>query len=318
MDVNQYAPVLIPTLNRYEHFKRCIESLAKCNHADKTDLFVSLDYPLKNTHWDGYSKIKQYLSEISGFRTITVIQRERNFGAIGNFHKSISEIYENYDRVIFSEDDNEFSENFLDYINQGLMIFNDFHNIQAICGYNYPIKFSAKGRESNYYFSKAFSAWGVGMWRSKKLKTIYKIDELEEIILRPHLMFKIFSIFPYKVASIFSAFSSGRELFGDEAISLHNIVNEKLIVFPLITKVRNHGHDGSGVHCKFEEGDLFKDQPIDLGSVFSFNELVTCDFIYRQEMKYYFSISLKSLIYFVFTYSIFYLKNWFCEIFKKS
>ena len=85
MEITQFAPVLIPTLNRYEHFKRCVESLAHCTHADKTDLFIALDYPLKDSHWKGYKKIKQYLSEISGFKTITIIERERNFGAIDNF-----------------------------------------------------------------------------------------------------------------------------------------------------------------------------------------------------------------------------------------
>ena len=53
-----YTPILIPTLNRYNHLKRCVESLAKCTHADKTDLYIALDYPLKeencNYNWRYY------------------------------------------------------------------------------------------------------------------------------------------------------------------------------------------------------------------------------------------------------------------------
>ena len=55
------APVTIPTLCRYEHFKRCIESLSRCTLADKTEVYVALDYPAKESHWDGYNKIKDYL-----------------------------------------------------------------------------------------------------------------------------------------------------------------------------------------------------------------------------------------------------------------
>lgn len=30
-----YYPVYISTLNRYERFRNCVESLARCTHADK-------------------------------------------------------------------------------------------------------------------------------------------------------------------------------------------------------------------------------------------------------------------------------------------
>ena len=32
-----YAPVVIPTLCRYEHFKACLESLSLCTGAENTD-----------------------------------------------------------------------------------------------------------------------------------------------------------------------------------------------------------------------------------------------------------------------------------------
>ena len=43
--VNNLAPVIIPTLCRYDHFKRLMESLNKCTWADKTDVYIGLDYP---------------------------------------------------------------------------------------------------------------------------------------------------------------------------------------------------------------------------------------------------------------------------------
>lgn len=43
--ITHYAPVIIPTLNRYVHLKRCVDSLAKCTHAPDTELIIGLDYP---------------------------------------------------------------------------------------------------------------------------------------------------------------------------------------------------------------------------------------------------------------------------------
>ena len=56
-----YAPILIPTLCRDEHFIRCIESLKKNSWAEYTDVYVALDFPAKESHWDGYKKICTYL-----------------------------------------------------------------------------------------------------------------------------------------------------------------------------------------------------------------------------------------------------------------
>ena len=50
-------PVYIPTLNRYEHFRNCVESLARCTHADKIELVVGLDYPPSEKYVEGWKKI---------------------------------------------------------------------------------------------------------------------------------------------------------------------------------------------------------------------------------------------------------------------
>ena len=60
--MKNFAPVLIPTLNRFNHFKSCLDSLRKCTYSDQTDLFIALDYPLKENHFEGYYKILNYLN----------------------------------------------------------------------------------------------------------------------------------------------------------------------------------------------------------------------------------------------------------------
>ena len=57
-----YAPIIIVTLNRYEHLKRCIESLQKNGWAKYTELYISVDYPADESHWEGYGKVRERLS----------------------------------------------------------------------------------------------------------------------------------------------------------------------------------------------------------------------------------------------------------------
>ena len=65
MELNNYAPVIIPTLNRYDHFVRCIQSLAKCTDASETDLIIGLDFPPSDKYVDGYKRIKEYCDKIN-------------------------------------------------------------------------------------------------------------------------------------------------------------------------------------------------------------------------------------------------------------
>ena len=37
---------------RFEKFKKCIESLTNCTDADKTEIFIGVDYPAKDEHKD--------------------------------------------------------------------------------------------------------------------------------------------------------------------------------------------------------------------------------------------------------------------------
>ena len=127
-----YAPVLIPTLNRHVHLKRCIDSLTRCIHAEKTDLFVALDYPLKEEHWDGYEKIREYLKTVTGFKSLNIIERDVNFGASKNIRDARETIYQIYDRMILSEDDNEFAPGFLEFVNKGLEVYESHDDVLAV------------------------------------------------------------------------------------------------------------------------------------------------------------------------------------------
>ena len=101
-----YAPVIILTLNRYEHLKRCISSLQKNGWAKYTPLYISVDFPPASKYEEGYQKICEYLkSGIDGFASVTVFYQRNNLGAYKNELFLIDEVRKQYDRYIFTEDE---------------------------------------------------------------------------------------------------------------------------------------------------------------------------------------------------------------------
>ena len=243
----QYAPIVIPTLCRYEHFKRCVESLSQCTLADKTQLYIGLDFPKNESHYEGYQLISEYLPKISGFKKVTVIRRSVNYGASKNADELERLVYEQHDRIIETEDDNEFSPNFLEYINMGLDRFENDPRIIAVCGY-WGEKFEFGKYSSNFLIRRGFNGWGFGTWRDKLGKIEYTPDEILEFIANPVLRKRLFATYERKFYAIFPYILKNAVMWGDGATEFEMIQKDLYCVYPTRSKVRNHGHDGSGVH----------------------------------------------------------------------
>jgi len=293
--MNNYAPVLIPTLNRHVHFKRCVESLSACTYANETDLFIFLDYPLKDNHWEGYELTKAYLPSIKGFKTVNITEREKNYGAVDNSFKSMKYVFERYDKIIFSEDDNLFSSDFLSFINKGLDIYKDREDIFSINGYNYPIVIP-ENYQNDIYIWCGFSAWGCGTWKKKWEKVDWHYSGLKAFLENKQNLKKLNGIRENFAPKLQRIIKTGY-VPGDTLICYHQFINNMFSVFPVISRVRNTGLDGSGVHCDAIKSDIYEKQKIYTGSdSYNLPHDIKPNKEINRILKKHFSISLKSKV----------------------
>ncbi len=245
-----YAPVIVPTLCRYEHFKRLVESLQANPLAIKTDLFIVLDYPAKEEHWEGYRLIADYCENITGFNKVVITKRDHN--CRGNKSDVLDYILNHYEGFIFTEDDNVFSPNFLEYIDKGLEKFKHDKSVLAILGYRpfYNIKF----KDNNYYFSNVdFHAWGYGMWCDRRLTLNKEFNRklFVKALFNPFAFFRVARNGWRKLRIFFMLLFAIDEKFVlyDTYISEYMSIKNMRCVNPTISKVRNEGWDNSGLHC---------------------------------------------------------------------
>jgi hypothetical protein len=286
----QYAPVVITTLNRFDHFKACLESLEKCTWAENTDVYVALDYPPSDKYRAGWLKLCKYLEKKEAynlFKKMIVVKRDRNYGIRppnNNSRSIIFDLQHKYDRYIFSEDDNIFSPNFLVYINKGLEKFKDDDRISFVCGYNYPMEFP-ESYTNNFYISKHISPWGYGTWFSKQeaIKKYYDLDFLKEI-LRDKESFK--KLMKYKTSTVYSIINmlKNNTVYGDSASGSYLCLEDKYCIFPTISKVKNIGDDGSGVNAKSKydkQTNYYLTQLVDKEHKFEFSDDI---FTYEPEI----------------------------------
>jgi len=269
-----YAPFLVTTLCRYELLKKCLESLSANPWAKYTPVYVALDYPFRDEHWYGYNKIKEILKGDFNFKELNVIERKTNFGPYDNVYDAIEQIFLKYDKIIISEDDNEFSSNFLEYIDKGLEKFEATQDILAICGYKHSTAIAAKllYNDNNFFKQRIFfDPWGYGIWKNRwqELKTIKFKKYAEKNLRFPNSLFLFFKYHRTLMWSMY-VFCNYDDVVYDLSISLFMFAENKFVVQPAISKVRNIGYDGSGITSGANPGKWYFEQIIDDSKTFSF------------------------------------------------
>lgn len=262
-EVMVYAPIIIPTLCRSVHFKRCVESLKKNTWAKFTDVYVGLDYPAKEDHWKGYNEICDYLEtgDFSCFKSFHVIKRDHNLGPGPNSADLRKIATEHSDCFIRTDDDIEFSPNFIEFMDKGLELSREDENIIAVSGYSCPVDWEVSEGSNCFLQNVSAPMWGTGFWKgrfeefSKEVKSGRLIENFptavrqrksKEMIPRAWEEYVGMVAFPYPEKTLIYSAS-------DVSLRIYLALFDKFVLMPTVSKTRNWGFDGSGVWCKRDE-----------------------------------------------------------------
>lgn len=260
-----YAPILITTLNRYECLKKCIESLQINTWSDKTELFISVDFPPSDKYVDGYKKIKEYLGQnIVGFKNVTIFFQKSNLGALNNSKWLREFVEKEYDRYIFLEDDNELAPGFIEFCDKGLDIFENDDSVFAInatdyvwCGNGYTpeIREVNKGENNIEKRQMIFHASAYWVKKRNKVNTFCDLLKLNDGLCDLHSLKKIYKknkcLF-YNLLSMVGLQSEklpwyGHEIFPiDFIMDIYMILNDMYVVNPITPLQRDMGVVGNG------------------------------------------------------------------------
>lgn len=253
----KYAPILIPTLCRADKFRNCIESLKKNKWAKYTAVYIALDYPLKNSHWEGYNKICEYLEQnFTEFAEFHIIKRTINYGSARNINEARELIFQKFDRYIYTDDDIEFSENFLEFIDKTMELYEDDPDIIAVCGYSYPLLWKVSKESTVFKTTTGLFMWGTGFWRDKYVPIKKSIEDglfRREYATHNKRVWRKKLIDARYIDFLDLGLSEDKGLLdcsSDISLSTYMELYNKYAVMPVVSKAKNFGFDGSGVYCQ--------------------------------------------------------------------
>ena len=119
------APILLFTYNRLQHTQRCLEALLKNTLAADSELFVYADAAKDEAGKEAVEEVRRYIHSLQGFRTITIIERDENWGLARNIIDGVTTQIKKYGKVIVLEDDLVVAPYFLQFMNDALEIYKD-------------------------------------------------------------------------------------------------------------------------------------------------------------------------------------------------
>ncbi|MBQ7593880.1 MAG: glycosyltransferase, partial [Synergistaceae bacterium] len=122
MSQSPVAPIAYFVYNRPDHVKRSLEALRKNYLAPQSKLFIFSDGPANEKAVQGVQEVREYLKDKShtdGFASVEIIERETNHGCGVNIVEGITQVANEFGRLVIVEDDILTSPYFLTYINDG-------------------------------------------------------------------------------------------------------------------------------------------------------------------------------------------------------
>lgn len=253
------APIVLFTYNRPWHTEQTIEFLSQNKLADESVLYIYCDGPKENTTSEQLDKIKhvrEVIRKKKWCKEINIIESEINKGLADSIIDGVTEIVNQYGKIIVLEDDLDTSPGFLQYMNDALNIYEDEKKVYHISTYMFPVK--AKLPVTSFY--RLASCWGWGTWSDRwrnldcDAKSLYR---------------QLFKIHEGRRLDI-----DGTDQFWNQLVSnveqrkktwavlwhFSIFLNDGFCLHPGRSLVKNIGTDGTGVNSN--NTDIFEVEPI--------------------------------------------------------
>jgi hypothetical protein len=137
------APIAIFAFRRPGHVRRLIESLRANPEFAESPVVAYCDGPRSEADAAPVAETRSVIRS-AGIPDLRMVERERNLGLANSVIAGVTELCDQYGRVIVLEDDLVLAPTFLDYMNAALTRYADRPEVYAVNGTMYPVELPAK------------------------------------------------------------------------------------------------------------------------------------------------------------------------------
>ena len=247
--MQKLAPIALFVYNRPDHTRRTLLSLQKNVLADESSLFIFSDAAKTDADKDKVSEVRKIAKEITGFKSVKVIERNENMGLANSIISGVTQLVNEYGNIIVFEDDLLSSPYTLQYFNEALSRYADEEKVMNVSAYMYNLK--ANDLPEAFFF-RAISSWGWATWARAWNHFEPDIDKLTaqfDVEKKRRFTIDYTMNFWRQVRE----FKAGKNNSWAIRWYLSVFLNNGLSLNPSQSLINNIGHDGTGIHSNIED-----------------------------------------------------------------
>lgn len=247
--INQYAPIVLFVYNRPIHTQKTIIALQANVLASQSDLYVFSDAPKKEIAFTAVKAVREYISTIKGFKSINIIERETNFGLAKSIAEGVTQIVNQFGKIIVLEDDLITHPQFLEFTNQALLKYENVKDVYQITGYSFFTQ-KSNSKINQTYLLPLTCTWGWATWANRWEVFTNNATDGKELINNKKLI-KLFNYHnSYNFYKIFKDRETGKSKSWGILWYWSVFKLKGLILYPTQTLIDQIGFDGSGQNSK--------------------------------------------------------------------
>ena len=240
------APIALFVYNRPTHTRQTVEALSTNALAADSDLFIFSDAPKSASAAGGVGEVRSYLRQIEGFKSVTILERETNWGVDPSVIDGVTMLCDRFGQVVVLEDDLVTSPWFLTYVNHALDRYRDDDRVMQVSGFMFPLE-GFDEREA--CFIPYSTCWGWATWKRAWDKFDVDAEGYSQLKGDPRKQRAFNLDGAYDYFHQVERYVEGKTDAWDIRWYLSVFLQNGLSLFPTKSLVNNIGFDGSGVHC---------------------------------------------------------------------
>ncbi|MEY3678357.1 MAG: hypothetical protein RI924_498 [Bacteroidota bacterium] len=250
--MQKFAPIALFVYNRPEHTRRTIKFLQQNQLASDSRLFIFSDGPKRPADQAKVNQVRELIRKVEGFKSLEIIERPQNMGLANSIISGVTQLVNEYGRIIVFEDDLITSPYTLQYFNEALLRYEQEERVMHIGAYMYPLASQSSEELPETFFYRAATSWGWATWARAWKHFNADVNDLMTQF-SPEMKHQ------FSIESNMNFWKQIRELkWGRNnswAIRWYASIflKDGLTLNPAQSLVSNIGHDGTGVHSGINE-----------------------------------------------------------------
>lgn len=253
------APIVMFVYNRADHFQQTYAALSNCIGAAESELYIFSDGAKTEKDIPKVLEVREALESVANggcFQNVHIVESETNRGLAASVIAGVTQVLEEYGRVIVIEDDCLTSPAFLQFMNTALDTYEREKRVGAIAGYTPQIKFP-ESFQSDVFFAYRSCSCGWATWKDRWEGVDWELKDMSDFYKNPALIRKLNSNGLDRFIRLYRQ-TQGNGSSWSVRFGAHLVKKDQLTVYPRYSYIQNIGCDASGVHSQAEDAQKMR------------------------------------------------------------